>query len=76
MRYLHRLPSDFKTLEIAVQNAGSAWGCAFASSAEYEAATIQAKRAAGVYGLKRRRRQLLVTVAAVTLLAVCILQLF
>jgi hypothetical protein len=54
-----RLPADFKTLEIAVQNAGSALACSFSSSAEFEAAIIAAKRAAGIYGPKRRRRQVL-----------------
>jgi hypothetical protein len=57
MRYLHRLPSDFETLESAVQGAGSALACPFASSAEFEAATINDRRAAGRYGQKRLRRQ-------------------
>jgi hypothetical protein len=56
MRQLHRFPSDFETLELAVQNAGSALACPFSSSAEFEAATIAAKRAAGIYGPRRYRR--------------------
>ena len=72
MRYLHRLPSDFETLEIAVQGAGSALACPFASSAEFEAATIEAKRAAGVYGPKRHRRQALFIAAGIALVALLI----
>jgi hypothetical protein len=49
MGHWHRLASDFETLEIAAQRAGSAWACPFASSAEYEAALIQERRAAGAY---------------------------
>jgi len=64
MQDSHRLPADFKTLEIAVQNAGSALACSFSSSAEFEAAIIAAKRAAGIYGPKRRRRQVLGIIAA------------
>ena len=71
MRHLHRFASDFETLEIAVQRAGTALACSFASSAEFEAATIRAKRAAGIYGPKRRRRQaflIVLTIAAAALL--------
>jgi hypothetical protein len=56
MPHLPRFQSEFETLEIAVHNAGSALACSFSSSAEFEAATIEAKRAAGIYGPKRRRR--------------------
>jgi hypothetical protein len=65
MRHLHRFASDFETLEIAVQRAGTALACPFASSAEFEAATIRAKRAAGIYGPKRRRRQAFLIVLAI-----------
>jgi hypothetical protein len=76
MRYLHRFDSDFETLEMAVQRAGSALACPFASSAEFEAATIAAKRAAGIYGPKRHRRQALLIAAAITAVALVILLLF
>ena len=72
MRYSHRLPSDFETLESALQGAGSALACSFASSAEFEAATIEAKRAAGVYGPKRRRRQAFLIVAGFALVVLLI----
>jgi hypothetical protein len=74
MGHLHRLGSDFETLDIAAQRAGSAWACPFASSAEYEAANIQAKRDAGVYGPKRRRRQILLSGGIIALLAFCLIQ--
>lgn len=67
MWHWHRFASDFETLEMAAQRAGIALACPFASSAEFEAATIQAKRAAGIYGPKRRRRQALSIVAAIAL---------
>jgi hypothetical protein len=73
MRQGHRFHSDFETLEIAVQTAGSAWACPFSSSAEFEAATIAAKRAAGVYGPKRRRREVLLVSAGISLAALLIL---
>ena len=37
--------------------------CAYSSSAEYDAALIAERRAAGVYGPKRQRKQMLATVA-------------
>jgi hypothetical protein len=72
MRYLHRFASDFETLEIASQRAGMALACSFASSAEFEAATIQARRAAGVYGPRRRRRQALIFAFGIALIALLI----
>jgi hypothetical protein len=73
MQQVHRFHSDFETLEIALQTAGSAWACPFSSSAEFEAATIAAKRAAGVYGPKRHRREVVLTAAGITLAALLIL---
>ena len=80
LRRLARLGPDFHALEHTAQRAGHAWGCAFASSTEFEAANIQAKRDAGVYGPKRQRRQaiwaavILVTVVS-TVLAFSLAQL-
>jgi hypothetical protein len=58
-----RLPADDLTLEAYVERAGCALACAYASSDEFEAAIIREKRNAGVYGPKRRYRQ--IAVAAV-----------
>jgi hypothetical protein len=51
------------TLEAHAERAGAALACAFSNSAEFDAALIAARRAAGVYGPKRHRRQMWVTVA-------------
>jgi hypothetical protein len=68
MWQLRRLASDFEMLEIAAQRAGMALACPFASSEEFESATIQA-RLATIYGPKRRsRRQVLLGIALVILL--------
>jgi hypothetical protein len=48
---------DAAALEIQVERAGTALACAFWSSAEFEAALIAARRAAGVYGPRRYRRR-------------------
>jgi len=53
------------TLEAYAEGAGAALACAFSSSAEFDAALIAARRAAGVYGPNRQRRQLVTGIAAV-----------
>ena len=52
-------------LEAYAERAGAALACAYSSSAEFDAALIAERRAAGVYGPKRRRKQMLVTAAGV-----------
>lgn len=52
------------TLEAYAEGAGAALACAYANSAEFDAALIADRRAAGVYGPKRQRRQMLITLAA------------
>ncbi|MGB8562020.1 MAG: hypothetical protein WCD83_01180 [Pseudolabrys sp.] len=49
------------SLEVCAERAGAALACEFANSAEFDAALIAARRAAGVYGPKRHSRQMLVT---------------
>lgn len=53
------------SLEAYAEQAGLALGCAYSSSAEFDAALIAERRAAGVYGPKRQRRQMLVAAAGV-----------
>jgi len=53
------------SLEAHARHAGSAWGCPYSSSAEYDAALIAERRAAGVYGPKRQRRQMLAATAGI-----------
>ena len=61
-------------LEAYAEGAGAALACAYSSSAEFDAALIAERRAAGVYGPKRHRKQMLVTAAGVAAaLAVIIL---
>ena len=53
------LNANLSALEAYAERAGSALACAYSSSAEFDAALIAARRAAGVYGPRRRRRILL-----------------
>jgi hypothetical protein len=52
-------------LEAYAAHAGAAMACVYSSSAEYDAALIAERRAAGVYGPRRYRRQRLVTAAGI-----------
>ncbi len=52
-------------LEVQAANAGLALACAFSSADEYNAAIIAERRAAGVYGPRRHRKQMLVTSAGI-----------
>lgn len=60
-----RSASETIKLEAYAERAGAALACAFSNSAEFDAALISARRAAGVYGPKRHRRQMLVTAAGI-----------
>jgi hypothetical protein len=52
-------------LEAYAQRAGAALACVYLSSAEFDAALIAERRAAGVYGPKRYRKRKLATLAGV-----------
>jgi hypothetical protein len=52
-------------LEAYAERAGTALACAYSSSAEFDAALIAERRAAGVYGPKRHRRRHLATAAGI-----------
>jgi len=54
---------DSLSLEAYAERAGAALACVYSNSAEFDAALIAARRAAGIYGPKRHRRHLLVTAA-------------
>lgn len=61
------------TLEAYAERAGAALACVYSSSAEYDAALIAERRAAGVYGPRRhRRRRLTIAIGIATGLAVII----
>jgi len=53
------------SLEAYAEQAGLALGCAYSSSAAFDAALIAERRAAGVYGPKRQRRQMLTAAAGI-----------
>jgi hypothetical protein len=55
--------ADVLVLEAYAARAGAALACAYSSSAEFDAALIAERRAAGVYGPKHHRRQMLMTFA-------------
>jgi hypothetical protein len=57
--------ADVLALEAYAAHAGAALACAYSSSAEFDAALIAERRAAGVYGPKRHRRQMLMTIAGI-----------
>jgi hypothetical protein len=52
-------------LEAYAERAGAALACAYSSSAEFDSALIAERRAAGVYGPRRHRRQRLATAAGI-----------
>jgi hypothetical protein len=52
-------------LDAYAQRAGAALACAYSSSAEFDAALIAERRAAGVYGPKRHRKRRLATAAGI-----------
>ena len=66
-------PSSSDLLAHAAQRAGLALACAFSTSDEFEADIIRARRAAGVYGPKRRRRQVAFAGAMAVLLLVVLI---
>jgi hypothetical protein len=57
--------AEVLALEASAERAGAALACAYSSSAEFDAALIAERRAAGVYGPKRQRRRMFTAGAAV-----------
>lgn len=63
-RQSNRMAADAAlVLEASAHQAGAAWACLYSSSEEFDAALIAERRAAGVYGPKRQRRQMLTAAA-------------
>ena len=60
-----RMDAELVALETSAERAGRALACAYSSSAEFDRALIAARRAAGVYGPRRRRRSMLMTLAGI-----------
>lgn len=63
-----RLRADMLALQSTAEHAGCALACSFGSSAEFEAAVIRSRLAAGAYGPKRRRRAIACVGAAIAAL--------
>jgi hypothetical protein len=59
-RTMSPIETSVLALEANAVCAGLALGCVYASSDEYEAEVINARRAAGAYGARRQQRQALV----------------
>ena len=68
-----RTHAHMSVLEDHATRAGSAWACVYSSSAEFDAALIAARRAAGVYGPRRRRRRIAAIAGLAAALAALIL---
>jgi hypothetical protein len=58
-----RPKTDLLRLEANIERARLALACPFSSSAEFDAALIAARRAAGIYGPRRHRTRRIVSAA-------------
>ena len=69
-----RPQADALALEAQAARAGFALACPYSSSDEYEAAIIAQRRASGVYGPKRRQRDIAWVFAGIAVVTMfCIL---
>lgn len=59
------LSLDAEMLQSLAEEAGAAWACLYSTSAEFDAALIAERRAAGVYGPKRQRRTMFMAAAGI-----------
>jgi hypothetical protein len=60
-------------LEAYAARAGAALACVYSSSAEYDAALIAERRAAGVYGPRRHRRHWPAVAVGISVLIIIIM---
>ena len=65
--------AQIHALEAYAERAGAAMACVYSSSMEYDAALIAERRAAGVYGPRRYRKQRLATAAGVAVAVAAII---
>jgi len=65
--------SEILALQDDVARAGGAWACSYSSSAEFEAAVIRSRRAAGAYRPLRYRRYLICAGACAGMLLLALL---
>jgi len=66
-------PASELPLEHRAEQAGFALACPYSSSAEFDAALIAARRAAGVYGPRRKQRGLTAAAIAAALAVIILL---
>jgi hypothetical protein len=69
MLHMPNYPTGSDLLVIEAQRAGLALACVFSSSDEFEADIIRGRRAAGIYGPKRHRKQVALAAAILGALA-------
>ena len=55
-RSIDQVETDLLALRAAAERAGTALACLFSTSDEFEAAVIKARRDAGAFGPRRKRR--------------------
>ena len=55
-RTVQQVEADLHALRAAAERAGTALACVFSSSDEFEAAVIKARREAGLFAPRRKRR--------------------
>jgi hypothetical protein len=65
MRQMPSPENDLMLLQACAEEAGAALACSYSSSAEYEAALIAERRAAGRYGPRYRAQDVLIAASAV-----------
>lgn len=73
MPYAPRSAADVGALEAYVERTGAAWACAYSSSAEFDAALIAARRAAGIYGPRRHGRHVIALAGIIAGLAALVI---
>ena len=69
------IEADLAALRAAAERAGTALGCLFSSSAEFEAAVISARRSQGAFRAPRRAGAHLLAVARTIVLSFAFLML-
>jgi hypothetical protein len=65
VRLPYRVRADVLALQSNAERAGLALACPYSSSAEFEAAVINSRLRAGLYGFRRRLRHMLYAGATV-----------
>lgn len=75
VRLPFRVRADVLALQSDAERAGLALACPYSSSAEFEAAVINSRLRAGLYGFRRRLRHMLYAAATIGVLGTLLLML-